>query len=71
MPRLSREAAQTAARLNEIPGMVPAPGTIGSGCAFAPRCPLAQERCRQQAPVLEQASAGHVVACWEAHRAAA
>jgi peptide/nickel transport system ATP-binding protein len=71
MPRLSRESEQSAARLNEIPGMVPAPGAIKSGCAFAPRCAFAQERCRLQAPVLREFGDDHVVACWEAERVAA
>jgi oligopeptide/dipeptide ABC transporter ATP-binding protein len=33
------------------------------GCAFAPRCPLAQPVCRQATPPLETKSEGHRVAC--------
>lgn len=35
-----------------------------SGCAFHPRCPLASERCRDQAPPLEAKGQGHFAACW-------
>ncbi|MFE2415655.1 dipeptide ABC transporter ATP-binding protein [Streptomyces hokutonensis] len=31
--------------LTPIPGTAPTPGTVGAGCAFAPRCPLAQPEC--------------------------
>ncbi|MEJ3742536.1 ABC transporter ATP-binding protein [Actinomycetes bacterium KLBMP 9797] len=44
-----------------LPGSPPLTGAEVSGCAFAPRCPLAAERCGQEAPVL----AGGV-ACWAA-----
>jgi peptide/nickel transport system ATP-binding protein len=71
MPRLSRQGEQTAARLNEIPGMVPPPGAVRIGCAFAARCVLAGERCHAETPVLRDHGDGHVVACWEADRAAA
>ncbi len=33
------------------------------GCAFAPRCPYAAERCRVEAPPLRQVAGGHVAAC--------
>ncbi|MBK1838678.1 ABC transporter ATP-binding protein [Azospirillum sp. YIM B02556] len=53
-------------RLAEIPGMVPAPQELGTGCAFAPRCPLATERCRRETPDFTGAATGHGVACFEA-----
>ncbi|WP_019060070.1 dipeptide ABC transporter ATP-binding protein [Streptomyces prunicolor] len=31
--------------LTPIPGTAPAPGSAGPGCAFAPRCPLAEPDC--------------------------
>ena len=37
-------------RIAEIPGAVPAPGEGGRGCAFAPRCGLAQAACHEAAP---------------------
>jgi peptide/nickel transport system ATP-binding protein len=33
------------------------------GCRFHPRCPLAMEKCRQNAPAMEWIAAGHRVAC--------
>jgi peptide/nickel transport system ATP-binding protein len=51
-------------RLAEIPGMVPAPHELGRGCAFAARCPYANDRCRTQIPGLTQHGEGHVVACF-------
>ncbi|MDX6356873.1 MAG: glutathione transport system ATP-binding protein [Streptomyces sp.] len=36
-----------------IPGTPPAPGDLPAGCTFAPRCPLAEDRCRAAEPALE------------------
>ena len=55
-----------ATRLAEIPGMVPPLGNLPTGCAFAPRCPLAGERCRAERPVLTEAAPGRLVACFAA-----
>ncbi|MEL6599926.1 MAG: ABC transporter ATP-binding protein [Pseudomonadota bacterium] len=33
-------------RLNQIPGTMPRLGSLPDGCAFHPRCPHAQDRCR-------------------------
>lgn len=46
-------------------GSVPDPSTLPTGCAFHPRCPLADDRCGEQDPPLATAS-GHPVACWHA-----
>jgi oligopeptide/dipeptide ABC transporter ATP-binding protein len=35
-----------------IPGQPPLPGTLDGGCAFAPRCALADEACLVSEPVL-------------------
>ena len=35
-----------------IPGSPPLPDALPPGCAFAPRCPLAEDRCRQAEPAL-------------------
>ena len=58
----------TAARLIEIPGMVPAPQESVRGCAFAPRCAYATERCRREEPALEAHRPDHEVACSEVER---
>jgi dipeptide transport system ATP-binding protein len=46
-----------------LKGEPPSPFNPPSGCAFHPRCPLAFERCRREAPTL-QSRAGRDVACW-------
>ncbi len=52
-------------RLAAIPGEVPTPGeTLQFGCAFAPRCPLADARCRSSVPPSIVMTAGHSVACF-------
>jgi len=53
-------------RLAEIPGIVPSLREPIEGCAFAPRCAFAIERCRIEAPELRSIGGGHIVAC---HRA--
>ena len=58
-------------RLNEIAGVVPSLREEIPGCAFAPRCSFATERCRQSVPPLERKSARHLVACFEADRVVA
>ena len=61
MPRLDDAASK---RLVEIPGMVPSMRTEIVGCAFAPRCSSASERCTQESPVLKDHGNEHWVACW-------
>jgi peptide/nickel transport system ATP-binding protein len=34
------------------------------GCPFSPRCPLADDRCRQDDPALQRISAVRAAACW-------
>jgi peptide/nickel transport system ATP-binding protein len=45
-----------------VAGEVPNPINPPPGCAFHPRCPFANERCRRERPVLIQAD-GTLVAC--------
>jgi oligopeptide/dipeptide ABC transporter ATP-binding protein len=47
--------------LTVLPGEPPSPSDPPSGCAFHPRCPLAIERCRREAPELK--GGAHRVAC--------
>ncbi len=50
--------------LTAIPGNVPSdPGKV-IGCAFAPRCALAFDRCAQESPQLYQVASEHVSACF-------
>ena len=53
-------------RLDIIPGVVPDARAFPSGCRFAPRCPLADARCRAETPRLEEVEAGHWASCWKA-----
>ena len=48
-----------------IEGDIPSPIEPPTGCRFHPRCPLAQDRCRVEEPVLEPSASdpGHVTAC--------
>ncbi len=68
IPHLDSAAHGTGrrARLNEIKGMVPSLFNLPKGCAFAPRCGLATDQCREVAPHLEQKRPGHFIACWNA-----
>jgi peptide/nickel transport system ATP-binding protein len=70
IPRLDVEAdaAGTRPRLQEIPGLVPILTQPIIGCAFAPRCGFATDRCRKESPPLVDAGAGHLAACWEVDR---
>jgi peptide/nickel transport system ATP-binding protein len=70
IPRLDVEAdaAGTRPRLQEIPGLVPRLTQPIPGCAFAPRCGFATERCRTEPPPLVDTGAGHTVLCWEVDR---
>ncbi|MBM3658988.1 MAG: ABC transporter ATP-binding protein [Actinobacteria bacterium] len=63
VPRLDE-----AAPVQAIPGQPPSPFARPSGCAFRTRCPLADERCEAEDPVLVAfgADAGHAVACHHA-----
>jgi oligopeptide/dipeptide ABC transporter ATP-binding protein len=60
------EPART--RLTEIKGMVPSLAGLPAGCSFAPRCSMADGRCRAERPALERYRPGHWVACFHAER---
>jgi oligopeptide/dipeptide ABC transporter ATP-binding protein len=44
-------------------GDVPSPIHPPGGCPFHPRCPVAEPRCRTEAPELRAVGSGHQVAC--------
>jgi oligopeptide transport system ATP-binding protein len=51
-------------RMPSLAGQAPSAGDPETGCAFAPRCPLARERCRSERPVLRDiGGAEHQAAC--------
>src|SRR5579863_2233347 len=77
VPRLGSTAhSAVRQRLSEIPGLVPSLREEIRGCAFAPRCAFATDRCRREAPALEarvlkEGGPGRLVACFEWQRMAA
>ncbi|CAN5594563.1 ABC transporter ATP-binding protein [soil metagenome] len=64
MPAMNTHAA----RLAEIPGLVPSPQEPRHGCSFAARCAYADARCRSEIPQLTEHGTehggSHVVACF-------
>ncbi len=62
MPRIGN-ASHT--RLHAIEGRPPDLISPPPGCAFAPRCPYAQQKCHaEKPPLVEGSSPGHSYACW-------
>ncbi|HTX00878.1 MAG TPA: ABC transporter ATP-binding protein, partial [Acidimicrobiales bacterium] len=61
IPRRGRR--KDAGRLDTIPGFLPTPGSVPPGCIFAPRCALAEERCRTERPPLYEVGTGRVSRC--------
>ena len=55
-------------RLEEIPGIVPPLNNLPPGCAFAPRCRYADDRCRAEYPPYQEKQPGHWAACWHSER---
>lgn len=51
-------------------GEVPSPSNPPSGCPFHPRCPLAEQRCREEIQSLDpkDPSGRHLAACWKAKK---
>jgi peptide/nickel transport system ATP-binding protein len=60
------------ARLTPILGTPPSLLHLPPGCPFAPRCPMVEDRCRQEEPLLEAAGATthHRAACHFSHQLA-
>jgi oligopeptide transport system ATP-binding protein len=51
-------------RMPSLAGQAPSASSAEAGCAFAPRCPLAGERCRWERPVLRHiGGTAHQAAC--------
>ena len=60
-PRLDDPAREM---LKAIGGQPPDLAALPAGCSFAPRCPRAEARCRQEMPRLVGEGSGHRCACW-------
>lgn len=69
VPKLGQKFDTGKQPLKEIPGMVPNLIRVPKGCLFAPRCPHAMEKCRQDRPPLFVLNEVHGTRCWlsEAH----
>ena len=65
VPRLGSSLAEGGGRtkLAEIPGLVPSLRARIVGCAFAGRCPMVTDYCREHAPAVEEKTPGHYAAC--------
>lgn len=59
-PQLSPDKRRQRIKLE---GELPSPLNPPSGCAFHGRCSYANDRCRSEAPLLNTAEAGHLIAC--------
>ncbi len=57
-------------RLDTIGGFLPSPGSERVGCIFAPRCGLADDRCRSEAPPVTELPGGPRVSCFHHDEAA-
>jgi peptide/nickel transport system ATP-binding protein len=57
------------ATLETIPGSLPSPGSITQGCIFAPRCGLADDHCRKDAPPMYDVGDGRGARCHYSERA--
>ncbi|MDU8944561.1 ABC transporter ATP-binding protein [Ovoidimarina sediminis] len=56
-------ASKGQARLRQIPGAMPRLGSLPPGCAFHPRCPKVQDKCREDpGPTLDTCDGR--AACW-------
>jgi peptide/nickel transport system ATP-binding protein len=60
IPRLDEDRR----RLHQIPGQVPPPGPLRSGCAFHTRCGVRLPRCATDRPPMAEVGEGHQAACW-------
>ncbi|GBG02668.1 ABC transporter ATP-binding protein [Azospira sp. I13] len=57
------DLGQRGGQLATIPGQVPGLAAMPAGCRFAPRCPVAMDRCREQSPDWTELARGHRVRC--------
>ena len=58
------DLSQPDKRLTSIPGYPPKLDALPAGCRFAPRCPLAFERCIVEMPALHSLNGGdHIASC--------
>jgi oligopeptide transport system ATP-binding protein len=68
---LPRRGGRDGKRSAPIEGDLPSPLNPPPGCRFHPRCPKAEQRCRQEHPVLRERADGRETACLLDGRSAA
>ncbi len=61
VPRLDLSRAR---ELSVIDGLPPNLARLPEGCSFSPRCYLANDRCREEKPELEEVGEDHYTACF-------
>jgi peptide/nickel transport system ATP-binding protein len=61
IPRLDTPTSQ---RLEAIPGAVPHPLELPSGCKFAPRCKYCTAKCEAEHPDLVEVENNHKIRCF-------
>lgn len=59
---------EAARRVEPLAGEVPDPANPPEGCPFHPRCPLAEDICRERLPMLADLAPDHAAACHVAAR---
>ncbi|MCB1488141.1 MAG: ABC transporter ATP-binding protein [Bauldia sp.] len=67
IPRLGEQVP----RLRTIAGQPPDLARLGPGCAFAPRCPVVSDDCREERPSWAEAGPNHTTLCRHPDRIAA
>ena len=65
-PRCPTWTPTSSSPLATVPGRAADPSKLPAGCAYAARCPLADDHCRTVDPDLVEDAAGRRVACWHA-----
>ncbi|MEL7565182.1 MAG: ABC transporter ATP-binding protein [Dehalobacterium sp.] len=65
VPRI--EDSKSDVSLSSIPGFIPRPDQLPTGCIFAPRCSLVEEACQVSRPPRVEVGDAHFTACrrWE------
>ena len=64
VPHMDLETDEPPEQLQDIPGIVPSPISLGGRCAFAPRCPMAMAICAEKEPPFYPITETHGAACW-------
>ena len=59
----SVDGSKSDVRLKTIPGYIPRPDELPSGCIFAPRCSFSEDACWKEKPVQREVKPGHLTTC--------